>query len=389
MREDHACQGAAAAPSGRRQHRRRPADVQRPRPQAHGRPRFRREVLWRELALVPQSAQNSLNPVYRVGDQIVEAIRAHSATTRAKADERVAALFDLVGLHPELMRRYPHEFSGGMRQRAMIAMALAFEPALVIMDEPTTGLDVLVQERLLGRILEIRQRVKSSILLITHDIAVIAGMADRIGVMYAGRMMEEAPTLDLFERPFHPYTLGLRNAFPSIKALGRELISIPGTPPHQTEPIQGCGFAARCPFVQAPCSAGAARIGGRQRRAPLRVPASRRRRCHACGSCGKADMALLEVSGLTKHFTDPPRLWRRACSASGRTARSRRWRTCLSRSRPARSWASSASPGAASRRPATCSPSSSNLHAGGSCFAATISVRSTAPRCADSEPKCR
>ena len=214
---------------------------------------FRREVLWRELALVPQSAQNSLNPVYRVGDQIVEAIQAHSATKRAKATERVAALFDLVGLHPELMRRYPHEFSGGMRQRAMIAMALAFEPALVIMDEPTTGLDVVVQERLLRRISEIRQRVKSSILLITHDIAVIAGMADRIGVMYAGRMMEEAPTLELFERPFHPYTLGLRNAFPSIKALGRELISIPGTPPNQTEPIQGCGFAERCPFVQDPC----------------------------------------------------------------------------------------------------------------------------------------
>lgn len=252
---------------------------------------FRREVLWRELALVPQSAQNSLNPVYRVGDQIVEAIRAHSTKSRQKANERVAALFDLVGLHPDLMRRYPHEFSGGMRQRAMIAMALAFEPALVIMDEPTTGLDVVVQERLLLRILEIRQRVKSSILLITHDIAVIAGMADRIGVMYAGRMMEEAPTLELFERPFHPYTLGLRNAFPSIKALGRELISIPGTPPNQAEPIQGCGFAERCPFVQEPCR--------EERPALADVSIAHRSAC-----LRHADIAVLRVEAAEK------RTWR-------------------------------------------------------------------------------
>ncbi|MGE0119687.1 MAG: ABC transporter ATP-binding protein [Dongiaceae bacterium] len=216
---------------------------------------FRREVLWRELALVPQSAQNSLNPVYRVGDQIVEAIRAHAPTPRARALERVAALFDVVGLQPDLLRRYPHEFSGGMRQRAMIAMALAFEPALVVMDEPTTGLDVLVQERLLRRIREIRQRVKSSILLITHDIAVIAEMADRIGVMYAGRMVEDAPAGELFERPFHPYTLGLRNAFPNIREPDRALISIPGAPPDLAASVRGCGFAARCPFVREVCRA--------------------------------------------------------------------------------------------------------------------------------------
>ncbi len=217
---------------------------------------FRREVLWREIALVPQSAQNSLNPVYRVGDQIVEAIRAHSATSSAKARDRVAELFDVVGLQAELMGRFPHEFSGGMRQRAMIAMALAFEPALIVMDEPTTGLDVLVQERLLRRIREIRARVKSSILLITHDIAVIAEMADRVGVLYAGRMMEDAPMADLFDLPFHPYTLGLRNAFPSIKALERELISIRGSPPNLALPVQGCGFAARCPFVLQACREG-------------------------------------------------------------------------------------------------------------------------------------
>ncbi|MBL8669006.1 MAG: ABC transporter ATP-binding protein [Alphaproteobacteria bacterium] len=214
---------------------------------------FRREVLWKQLALVPQSAQNSLNPAYRVGDQIVEALQAHADMTGAQARERVAALFDIVGLEPGLARRFPHEFSGGMRQRAMIAMALALEPPLVIMDEPTTGLDVLVQERILRRIAEIRARVKSSILLITHDIAVIAEMADRIAVMYAGRIVEQGSTAAMFAAPFHPYTLGLQNAFPSIAKPGKELISIPGHPPALAAPIGGCGFAARCPFAQPRC----------------------------------------------------------------------------------------------------------------------------------------
>jgi peptide/nickel transport system ATP-binding protein len=217
--------------------------------------RFRREILMREIALVPQSAQNSLNPVQRAGAQIIEAIRAHSTISPGKARERVAELFDIVGLQPELMDRFPHEFSGGMRQRTMIAMALAFEPALLVMDEPTTGLDVLVQERLLRRIRAIRERVRSSILLVTHDIGVIAELADRVGVMYAGRLVECAPTLPLFERPWHPYTLGLKNAFPSILALGRELISIPGSPPDLSNPPAGCGFAARCPFVLDACRA--------------------------------------------------------------------------------------------------------------------------------------
>ena len=140
-----------------------------------------------------------------------------------------------------------------MRQRAMIAMSLALEPSLIIMDEPTTGLDVLVQERIIRNLLEIRRSIKSSILLITHDISVIAEMADRIGIMYAGRMMEVASAIDLFEQPHHPYTLGLKNAFPSIKAVGRELISIPGSPPNLIDPIPGCVFAARCPFAIEPC----------------------------------------------------------------------------------------------------------------------------------------
>ena len=214
---------------------------------------FRRSILWREISLVPQSAMNSLNPVYRVGDQIIEAIRAHTTTGRRQCRERVAELFAVVGLEARLMDGYPHQFSGGMRQRAMIAMSLALDPGLVVMDEPTTGLDVLVQERILRNLREIRSRIRSSILLITHDIAVIAELSDRIGIMYAGRMMEQAPSVELFERPFHPYTLGLKNAFPSIRAMGRELISIPGSPPNLIGDLPGCVFNARCPFAVEDC----------------------------------------------------------------------------------------------------------------------------------------
>ena len=214
---------------------------------------FRRQILWQEISLVPQSAMNSFNPVYRVGDQVVESIRAHRKTGRKEALDRVAELFDIVGLEAGLMRSYPHEFSGGMRQRAMIAMALALDPGLIVMDEPTTGLDVLVQERILRRIREIRSEIKSSIILITHDIAVIAEMCDRIAVMYGGELMEQATAIDLFESPYHPYTLGLNNAFPSIRDIGGELISIPGSPPTLIGPVEACPFQPRCPFSVDQC----------------------------------------------------------------------------------------------------------------------------------------
>ena len=214
---------------------------------------FREEMLWKQISLVPQSAMNSLNPVYKVGEQIVEAIQAHTSQGIKEARERVVELFDVVGLQSEFMDSFPHEFSGGMRQRAMIAMALALDPGLIVMDEPTTGLDVLVQERILRRIREIRKRIRSSIILITHDIAVIAEMSDRIAVMYGGRIMEQAKSLDLFESPCHPYTLGLKNAFPSIKNLDQELISIPGSPPSLLGLQVGCPFEARCPFSSDRC----------------------------------------------------------------------------------------------------------------------------------------
>ncbi len=216
---------------------------------------FRQKILWRGISLVPQSAMNALNPVHRVGDQVVEAIQAHAEFSEVEARDMVSRLFDAVGLEAELMRSYPHEFSGGMRQRAMIAMSLALNPVLIIMDEPTTGLDVLVQERILRNLKEIRKKSETgvSILLITHDISVIAEMSDRIGIMYAGRLMETAESLKLFNEPHHPYTMGLKNAFPSIKALDRELISIPGSPPNLMGDMPGCVFFARCPFTMPEC----------------------------------------------------------------------------------------------------------------------------------------
>jgi len=214
---------------------------------------YRDQILWKEISLVPQSAMNSLNPVYRVGSQIAEAIKTHVNIGDREAMAKAENLFKGVGLQPALTRNYPHEFSGGMRQRAMIAMSLALDPGLIIMDEPTTGLDVLVQERILRELKEIRQKSRASIFLITHDISVIAEMSDRIGIMYAGRIMEQADAMELFNEPYHPYTLGLKNAFPSIKALDRELISIPGSPPNLIGDIPGCVFSFRCPFAIPEC----------------------------------------------------------------------------------------------------------------------------------------
>ncbi len=219
-------------------------------------PVFRKDILWNEISLVPQSAMASLNPVYRVGDQVEEAIRTHSSQTRKEARERAEYLFDTVGLQPGLLKSYPHEFSGGMRQRAMIAMALVLDPGLIIMDEPTTGLDVLVQERILRNLREIRSVVRSSILLITHDISVIAEMSDRIAIMYAGRIAEQGTAINIFENAHHPYTLGLQNAFPSIHKPGKELISIPGSPPNLMGDTDHCLFAPRCPFAGEACHAG-------------------------------------------------------------------------------------------------------------------------------------
>jgi oligopeptide/dipeptide ABC transporter ATP-binding protein len=212
-----------------------------------------RRIRWQHIALVPQSAMNGLDPVYTVESQLTEAIAAHQRMPAAQRRRRIAELFALVGLEPGRVRDYPHQFSGGMRQRAMIAMALVLDPPLIVADEPTTGLDVLVQDQIMQQIRLLHEQFGKAMLLITHDMAVVSENCDRIAVMYAGRIMEYGGDA-VFRTPFHPYTLGLCNAFPDIADRGRALISIPGTPPSLVTPPEGCRFHARCPFATALCA---------------------------------------------------------------------------------------------------------------------------------------
>ncbi len=213
-----------------------------------------RRVRWGGISMVFQAAMNSLNPVYRVGDQIVEAIQEHQHLSDRQARARVAELFHLVGLDPKLMERYPHEYSGGMKQRAVIAMALACSPKLIIADEPTTALDVIVQDRILRRINEVRTQLNMSMMYISHDIAVIAEVSQRIGVMYAGKLVEVADTVTVFKRPAHPYTIALMSAFPSIQGEKRPLAQLPGEPPNLLAPPPGCRFHPRCPHASEVCT---------------------------------------------------------------------------------------------------------------------------------------
>lgn len=199
-----------------------------------------RSYRWKRISMVFQAAMNSLDPVYKVGDQIIEAIEAHDENVLIKESrERVASLFQLVGLEPGLMDRYPHEFSGGMRQRAVIAMALACQPELVIADEPTTALDVIVQDRILRQLKDIQRDMKMSMVYITHDIAVVAEVTDRIGVMYAGKLVELGDTIDVFNDPIHPYTAALLSVFPSIRGEKRPLTPLGGDPPQLDRPARG------------------------------------------------------------------------------------------------------------------------------------------------------
>ena len=213
-----------------------------------------RKVRWRQISMVFQAAMNALNPVFRVGDQIIEAMENHGLVkSNEAAREHVASLFKLVGLDPKLMKQYPHEFSGGMRQRAVIAMALACNPKMIIADEPTTALDVIVQDRLLREMLELQRKLDMSMIYISHDIAVIAEVSDRIGVMYAGRLVEMASADGVFKHPQHPYTYGLMSAFPSIVGPKRELTILPGEPPDLLNPPTGCRYHPRCPKMTDIC----------------------------------------------------------------------------------------------------------------------------------------
>lgn len=213
-----------------------------------------RKFRWNRVAMVFQAAMNALNPVYRVGDQIIEALDVHwNIVSRQQARDRVAELFDLVGLDPTFMDRYPHEFSGGMRQRAVIAMSLACNPDVIIADEPTTALDVIVQDRILKELKKIQEKLGMSMIYVSHDIAVIAEVSDRIAVMYAGRMAEFGTVIEIFENPLHPYTHSLMSAFPSIIGEKKPLTTVPGEPPDLLYPPSGCRFHPRCPRASTIC----------------------------------------------------------------------------------------------------------------------------------------
>jgi peptide/nickel transport system ATP-binding protein len=205
---------------------------------------------WREISIVFQSAMNSLNPVMTIGDQIIDVIDAHMQLARGEAHERAAFLLDLVGIDPKRLSAYPHELSGGMRQRAVIAIALALSPPLMIMDEPTTALDVVVQKEILQQIEELKEKMGFSILFITHDLSLLVEFSTRIAIMYAGEIVELAPAQELFNNPLHPYTQGLMNSFPSISGPKKKLTGIPGAPPDMVNVPSGCRFHPRCALVQ-------------------------------------------------------------------------------------------------------------------------------------------
>jgi len=212
-----------------------------------------RRYRWREISVIFQGAMNALNPVQRVGDQVAEPIVERLGVPKAEAKRRARELLELVGIARDRAADYPHQLSGGMRQRAMIAMALACDPAIVIGDEPTTALDVMVQAQILELLERLREELGLSLILITHDLSVIAETCDRVMVMYAGRMAEEGPVRTIFSGPRHPYTQMLLAAIPNLDSDKRLLATIPGSPPDLRTPPPGCRFHPRCPMAMDVC----------------------------------------------------------------------------------------------------------------------------------------
>ena len=211
------------------------------------------DIRWKEISIIPQNAMNTLDPVYKVGSQIVEAIKRHEKVSKGEAWNRSLTLFQMVGLDTECLKVYPHQLSGGMRQRVIIAMALALQPSLIIADEPTTALDVITQGQILREFKERREKFAIALIFITHDISVIAETCDKVAVMYAGRFMEYGNLRDIIKTPYHPYTMGLKNSFTSIDVYHEKLISIPGFPPDLIGSSRGCLFLGRCPFSERIC----------------------------------------------------------------------------------------------------------------------------------------
>jgi len=205
-----------------------------------------RRFRWRNVSMVFQSAMNALNPVMRVGDQFVDMMQAHERISKRRALARATDVLEFVGIDGQRLRSYPHQLSGGMRQRVIIAMALALEPELIIMDEPTTALDVVVQREILQQVEELKRRFGFAVLFITHDVSLLLEFADRIAIMYAGELVESAPAAALAERPRHPYTQGLLASFPPLSGPRVRLTGIAGSPPDLRDPPTGCRFHTRC-----------------------------------------------------------------------------------------------------------------------------------------------
>jgi peptide/nickel transport system ATP-binding protein len=213
-----------------------------------------RKIRWSHVSIVLQSALSALDPVLRVGREFDEVLKTHRPDmTRAQRRERAAALVSSVGLNEDRLDRFPHELSGGQRQRIMIALALALDPELVIMDEPTTALDVVTQREILNELQDLRERFDFAMIFITHDLSLLVEIADEIVVMYAGSIVERARANELYEAPRHPYTLGLLNSFPPMHGERRELTGIPGSPPDLANLPVGCKFHSRCPYAMARC----------------------------------------------------------------------------------------------------------------------------------------
>jgi len=213
-----------------------------------------REIRWKGISIVFQGAMNALNPLFKVGDQIVEAIRFHEPKVKKKqAWERTEKLFETVGLEPSRAKNYPHEYSGGMRQRGLIAMALACNPELLIADEPGTALDVIVEAQVLKLMSELKDKLNLGMILITHDLSIITETCEKVAIMYAGKIVEQGDIVTIFKEPLHPYTQGLISAFPSIKAAKRRMTSIHGFPPDLLNPPTGCRFHPRCSHTMDIC----------------------------------------------------------------------------------------------------------------------------------------
>jgi len=215
-----------------------------------------RQVRGRDLAMIFQEPMTSLNPVFTLGTQLVEAMTVHGTATRMEAEKRAVTLLERVKLPQpqQVLRQYPHELSGGMRQRVMIAMALANRPKLLLADEPTTALDVTVQAQILDLLRELQQETGMAVLLITHDLGIVARMADQVAVMYAGQVVENAPTKQLFRNPQHPYTRGLFASLPTRSQRGRDLATLEGTVPQSTNWPAACRFEPRCPARWQTCA---------------------------------------------------------------------------------------------------------------------------------------